>query len=99
MALKQREPGRGLQQPSPVAAASAPVGNTAENVDPAFIKFFEDEMSKTNFPGPDYFEFRKQMQAMYQKIGKGTPPHVILQAVLTSFEAMNVPASRLLGNG
>lgn len=33
---------------------------------------------------------------MYQKIGKGTPPNVILQAVLTSFEAMNVPASRLL---
>jgi hypothetical protein len=81
---------------SPVVADSAPVNNTAESVDPAFIKFFEDELTKTNFPGPDYFEFRKQMQAMYQKIGKGTPPHVILQAVLTSFEAMNVPASRLL---
>jgi|SRR6478735_3826375 len=75
---------------------SAPISNTAESVDPAFIKFFEDELAKQNFPGPDYFEFRKQMQAMYQKIGKGTPPNVILQAVLTSFEAMNVPASRLL---
>lgn len=81
---------------TPVAPASTPVSNTAESVDPAFIKFFEDELTKTNFPGPDYFEFRKQMQAMYQKIGKGTPPNVILQAVLTSFEAMNVPASRLL---
>lgn len=82
--------------PTPVVATSTPVGNTTENVDPAFIKFFEDELGKSNFPGPDYFEFRKQMQAMYLKIGKGTPPHVILQAVLTSFEAMNVPASRLL---
>jgi hypothetical protein len=81
---------------SPVTADSAAINNTAESVDPAFIKFFEDELTKTNFPGPDYFEFRKQMQAMYQKIGKGTPPHVILQAVLTSFEAMNVPAARLL---
>lgn len=81
---------------TPVVSASTPVGNTTENVDPAFIKFFEDELAKSNFPGPDYFEFRKQMQAMYQKIGKGTPPNVILQAVLTSFEAMNVPASRLL---
>jgi DNA repair exonuclease SbcCD ATPase subunit len=79
-----------------VAAASAPVYNTVESVDPAFIKFFEDELAKSNFPGPDYFEFRKQMQAMYQKIGKGTPPHVILQAVLTSFEAMNIPAAKLL---
>lgn len=68
----------------------------AENIDPAFIKFFEEELAKINFPGPDYFEFRKQMQAMYQKIGKGTSPHVILQAVLTSFEAQNIPASRLL---
>src|SRR5262249_5545776 len=79
-----------------VVADSAAVNNTAEGVDPAFIKFFEDELTKTNFPGPDYFEFRKQMQAMYQKLGKGTPPNVILQAVLTSFEAMNVPSARLL---
>lgn len=84
---------------SSVVAESVPVNpinTTSENVDPAFIKFFEDELAKSNFPGPDYFEFRKQMQAMYQKIGKGTPPNVILQAVLTSFEAMNIPASKLL---
>src|ERR1044072_1191080 len=80
---------------TPVSPAT-PISNATETVDPAFIKFFEDELAKQNFPGPDYFEFRKQMQAMYQKIGKGTPPNVILQAVLTSFEAMNVPASRLL---
>jgi hypothetical protein len=73
---------------------SAPIG---ESVDPAFIKFFEDELSRINFPGPDYFEFRKQMIAMYQKIGKkGTPPEVILQAVLTSFEAMNVSTSSIV---
>jgi hypothetical protein len=79
-----------------VVADSAPVYNTSENIDPAFIKFFEDELARSNFPGPDYFEFRKQMQSMYQKLGKGTAPNVILQAVLTSFEAMNIPASRLL---
>lgn len=70
---------------------------TAETIDPAFIKFFEDELSRVNFSGPDYFEFRKQMNAMHQKIGsKGTPPEVILQAVLTSFEAMNISTSNLI---
>jgi hypothetical protein len=68
-----------------------------EAIDEAFIKFFEDELTKTNFQGPDYFEFRKQMLAMHQKIGKkGTPPEVILQAVLTSFEAQNISASKLI---
>lgn len=76
-------------------------GNTTisihESMDPAFIKFFEDELARVNFSGPDYFEFRKQMNAMHQKIGsKGTPPEVILQAVLTSFEAMNVSASTII---
>jgi len=69
----------------------------SENIDKAFIKFFEDELVKVNFPGPDYFEFRKQMLAMHQKIGKkGTSPEIILQAVLTSFEAQNISSSRLL---
>ena len=71
--------------------------NDTESIDQAFIKFFEDELVKTNYPGPDYFEFRKQMLAMHQKIGKkGTPPEVILQAVLTSFEAQNIPSSKLV---
>jgi len=71
--------------------------NKAENIDEAFIKFFEDELIKVNFPGPDYFEFRKQMLAMHQKIGKkGTSSEIILQAVLTSFEAQNIPTSKLL---
>jgi len=71
--------------------------STSEPVDVAFIKFFEDELLRVNFPGPDYFEFRKQMIAMNQKIGKkGTPPEVILQAVLTSFEAMNVSTSNIV---
>ena len=74
-----------------------PVQNQTENIDKAFIKFYEDELAKTNFPGPDYFEFRKQMTAMHQKIGnKGTPPEVILQAVLTSFEAQNVSSAKLV---
>lgn len=83
------------------ATSQSSTGNTttstAEAVDPAFIKFFEDELLRVNFPGPDYFEFRKQMIAMHQKIGrKGTPPEVILQAVLTSFEAMNVSTGNLV---
>jgi len=81
---------------SPVTAPSqSTTGN--ESLDPAFIKFFEDELNRINFPGPDYFEFRKQMIVMHQKIGKkGTPPDVILQAVLTSFEAQNVSTSSLV---
>jgi hypothetical protein len=71
--------------------------STTESIDVAFIKFFEDELSRINFPGPDYFEFRKQMIAMNQKIGrKGTSPEVILQAVLTSFEAMNISTSNIV---
>src|SRR5258706_10194564 len=71
--------------------------NAAENIDAAFIKFFEDELVKVNFPGPNYFEFRKQMLSMHQKIGKkGTPPEIILQDVLTSFEAQNISSSKLL---
>jgi hypothetical protein len=78
------------------ATNSTPV-STVETIDPAFIKFFEDELLRLNFSGPDYFEFRKQMNAMYQKIGsKGTPPEIILQAVLTSFEAMNISSSTIV---
>lgn len=71
--------------------------NKTQDIDEAFIKFFEDELVKVNLAGPDYFEFRKQMLAMNQKIGKkGTPPEVILQAVLTSFEAQNISSSNLI---
>ena len=84
-------PGESIQPTNTISTS------TAETIDPAFIKFFEDELMRVNFPGPDYFEFRKQMIAMHQKIGKkGTPPEVILQAVLTSFEAMNVSTSNIV---
>jgi uncharacterized phage infection (PIP) family protein YhgE len=82
---------------APQSSTSNTITSTAEVADPAFIKFFEDELLRANFPGPDYFEFRKQMIAMHQKIGrKGTPPEVILQAVLTSFEAMNISTGNLV---
>jgi hypothetical protein len=82
----------------PFETADVPTqNNSTENIDKAFIKFFEDELVKVNFSGPDYFEFRKQMLAMHQKMGKkGTPPEVILQAVLTSFEAQNISSAKLL---
>jgi hypothetical protein len=76
---------------------AGPARQGQERVDDAFIKFFEDELTKSNFPGPDYFEFRKQMLVMHEKIGKkGTPNDVILQAVLTSFEAQNISSSQLI---
>jgi hypothetical protein len=88
----------GMEGTGPATAnASAPDTRTKTGVDEAFVKFFEDELSKVNLPGPDYFEFRKQMAVMHEKIGKkGTPPEVMLQAVLTSFEAQNVSPSSLV---
>lgn len=66
--------------------------------DPAFIKFFEDELVKTNLPGPDYFEFRQMLLKTQQKMAaKGiVAPEVVLQAVLTSFEAQDVATSKLV---
>jgi len=66
--------------------------------DPAFIKFFEDELAKTNLPGPDYFEFRQMLLKTQQKMAaKGiVAPEVVLQAVLTSFEAQDVPTTKLV---
>jgi hypothetical protein len=81
----------------PATSASGTPSPGPERIDQAFVKFFEDELLRTNFPGPDYFEFRKQMLAMHEKIGKkGTPPEVILQAVLTSFEAQSISSSKLI---
>jgi hypothetical protein len=66
--------------------------------DPQFIKFFEDELTKTNLPGPDYFEFRQMLIKTQQKMAsKGmVAPEVVLQAVLTSFEAQNVSTAKLI---
>lgn len=80
-----------IQEAAQAAPAPGPVA-----VDPAFIKFFEDEIIKANLPGPDYFEFRQQMATMHQKLaGKGIAPEVILQTVLASFEAQNIPTVKL----
>jgi len=66
--------------------------------DPAFIKFFEDELAKQNLPGPDYFEFRQMLLKMQQRMSaKGmVAPEVVLQAVLTSFEAQEITPAKLL---
>jgi hypothetical protein len=69
-----------------------------EQLDPSFIKFFEDELSKANFPGLDYFEFRQLLLKTQQKMAaKGTAsPEVILQTVLMSFEAQDVSPAKLM---
>ena len=83
-------------QPSFVQSPAAATAPASEVVDPAFIKFYEDELVKANLAGPDYFEFRQQMNVMNQKLsGKGVTEDIILQTVLTSFEAQNIPASKL----
>lgn len=65
--------------------------------DPAFVKFFEDHLTKGNQAGPDYFEFRQMLLKMQQKMSeKGiSAPEVVLQAVLTNFEAQNVSSQKL----
>jgi len=45
--------------PSFVSPLPRAIGNAGEQPDPSFIKFFEDELVKSNLPGPDYFEFRQ----------------------------------------
>jgi hypothetical protein len=69
-----------------------------EQVDPSFIKFFEDEFSKANFPGLDYFEFRQLLLKTQQKMAaKGAASaEVILQTVLMSFEAQDVSPAKLM---
>lgn len=66
--------------------------------DANFVKFFEDELVKANLEGPDYFEFRQQLIKTQQKMSaKGlVASDVILQAVITSFEAQGVTADKLV---
>lgn len=82
-------------QPSFVQNIEQPVSNQSMP-DAAFVKFYEEELAKQNTPGPDYFEFRQQLVLMNKKMaGKGASSDLILQSVLTGFEAQNVPASKL----
>jgi hypothetical protein len=72
--------------------------NIQEQLDPTFVKFFEDELVKANLPGPDYFEFRQQLIKTQQKMAaKGlAAPEVVLQAVLMNFEAQEIPPAKLI---
>jgi len=82
-----------MQQRSPRASSSSQL-----QVDPTFIKFFEDELVKANLPGPDYFEFRQLLVKTQQKMEAkgGAAPEVVLQAVLMSFEAQDISRSKLV---
>lgn len=84
-----------LQQQGGVSSFTS---SLSDQPDPAFIKFFEDELAKQNLPGPDYFEFRQMLLKMQQRMSaKGmVAPEVVLQAVLTSFEAQEITPARLL---
>ncbi|MEJ7587083.1 MAG: hypothetical protein WKI04_05930 [Ferruginibacter sp.] len=72
--------------------------NEREALDPTFVKFFEDELSKANISGPDYFEFRQQLSKTQQKMAaKGVAaPEVVLQAVLMSFETQDISTAKLI---
>jgi hypothetical protein len=69
-----------------------------EQLDPTFVKFFEDELVKANLPGPDYFEFRQQLIKTQQKMtAKGiAAPEVVLQAVLMNFETQGIAPAKLI---
>ncbi len=68
-----------------------------DQLDPTFVKFFEDELVKANLPGPDYFEFRQSLIKTQQKMAASgvAAPDVVLQAVLMSFEAQDVSTAKL----
>ena len=68
-----------------------------DELDPSFVKFFEDELVKANMPGPDYFEFRQLLTKTQQRMAaKGnSAPEVVLQAVLMSFEAQDISPAKL----
>jgi hypothetical protein len=72
--------------------------NDKQQIDPTFIKFFEDELVKANLPGPDYFEFRQLLVKTQQKMAAkgGAAPEVVLQAVLMSFEAQEISPAKLI---
>jgi len=83
---------RAAAEPSFVTPLQQAVTNANDQPDPGFIKFFEDELVAANLPGPDYFEFRQQLVKTQQKMAaKGVvAPDVVLQAVMTSFEAQDI---------
>jgi len=84
--------------PSFVAPLQQHHTNEKEPLDPTFVRFFEDELGKANLPGPDYFEFRQQLIKTQQKMAaKGiSAPDVVLQAVLTSFDAQEISTAKLI---
>ncbi len=84
--------------PSFVAPLQKSTSGRTDKPDPNFVRFFEDELVKANLEGPDYFEFRQQLIKMQQKMSaKGmAAADVILQAVITSFEAQGVSTDKLV---
>lgn len=69
-----------------------------QQLDPSFVKFFEDELVKSNLEGPDYFEFRQLLSKTQQKMAaKGVnAADVVLQTVLMSFEAQDITSAKLV---
>lgn len=86
------------REPSFVTPLQPSVTNANDHPDASFIKFFEDELVKANLPGPDYFEFRQLLVKTQQKMAaKGmAAPEVVLQAVMTSFEAQDITPAKLV---
>lgn len=84
-------------QPDFVTSINQPP-SVKDQIDPGFIKFFEDELVKSNLPGPDYFEFRQLLNKTQQKMeAKGmASPEVVLHTVLMSFEAQDVNSTKLI---
>ncbi len=87
-----------IQSTDPSFVAPLEKKNKAEQLDATFVKFFEDELVKSNLPGPDYFEFRQLLTKTQQKMtAKGVAaPEVVLQAVLMSFEAQEISPAKLI---
>ena len=88
----------GSSDPSFVVMAPQQSTSEKNQLDPTFVKFFEDELVKANLPGLDYFEFRQQLIKTQQKMAtKGmAAPEVVLQAVMMNFETQDVTPAKLI---
>ena len=75
--------------------AAQPQQQNSGLLDPDFVHTLEEEITKQNLPGQDYFEFRQVMVKTQAKFQGKIPPDQVLSI---SLDAFGVPAPTLIAN-